>query len=141
MGKNNKDAKKLQEVITAKTIDSLNKGESKKATKAESKKTSKDEAIVVGKLKDKKSQKATAPAPVKSKKEKKEKKESTPRELKYIYPADCKNSLDKKKFRATCRAQVKAYEKKLEGLKEGTKEYKKVKAEFNDYKKEIGLRA
>lgn len=141
MGKNNKEAKKLQEVITAKTMDSLNKGESKKANKAESKKTTKEEAIIVGKLKDKKSKKAAASAPVKEKKEKKEKKESTPRELKYNYPADCKNSLDKKKFRANCRAQVKAYEKKLEGLKEGTKEYKKVKAEFNDYKKEIGLRA
>lgn len=146
MANKNAKATKLQEVIMAKTLGSLNneetkKNNSKKAVKAETKKTTSEDAIIVKPLKEKKSKKTTAPTPVKeTKKEKAAKKEAKVRELKYTYPADCTDALAKKKFRAGCRAKVKSFTKKLESLKEGTKEYKAVMADFKKFRTEMGLR-
>ena len=115
-------ADKLQEVIMAKTMNSIAgvPTETKKASKkTETKKATKEEK---------------APKVEKAKKEKKEKKESAPREVKYNYPAECTGSLEKKKFRAEFRAKVHRFESELEKLGEGTKEYKKVAKELKEYR-------
>lgn len=119
MGKATKTtAEKLQEVIMAKTMNSIAGVPETKSTKKETKKA--------------------APKATKEETPKKEKKEtkkaSTPREVKYIYPEGCNSSLEKKKFRADFRAKVKRFEADLSKAKEGTKEYKKISKEYKEYK-------
>lgn len=119
MGKATKTtAEKLQEVIMAKTMNSIAGVSETKSTKKETKK----EAPKVTKTK----------TPQKEKKE--VKKTSTPREVKYTYPEGCNSSLEKKKFRADFRAKVKRFEADLSKAKEGTKEYKKISKEYQEYK-------
>ena len=115
MGKATKTtAEKLQEVIMAKTMNSIAGVPETKSTKKVAPKASKAET---------------------PKKEKKEtKKASAPREVKYIYPEGCNSSLEKKKFRADFRAKVKRFEADLSKTKEGTKEYKKISKEYKEYK-------
>ena len=119
MGKATKTtAEKLQEVIMAKTMNSIAGVPETKSTKKETKKAAS------------KATKAETP-----KKEKKEaKKASAPREVKYIYPEGCNSSLEKKKFRADFRAKAKRFEADLAKAKEGTKEYKKISKEYQEYK-------
>lgn len=122
MGKTTKTpAEKLQEVIMAKTMNSIAGVPETKSTKKEKKETKK-----------------AAPKAIKAETPKKEKKEakkaSTPREVKYIYPEGCNSSLEKKKFRADFRAKVKKFESDLSKAKEGTKEYKKISQEYKEYK-------
>ena len=116
MGKATKTtAEKLQEVIMAKTMNSIAGVPETKSTKKETKKA--------------------APKAETPKKEKKEaKKASAPREVKYIYPEGCNSSLEKKKFRADFRAKIKRFEADLSKAKEGTKEYKKISKEYKEYK-------
>lgn len=122
MGKTNIQANKLQEVILAKTMNSIaGVEETPKTSKKAEPKSIKD---------SKKESKAKA---AKAEKAPKEKKESKPREVKYIYPDTCKGSLDKKKFRAEFRAKVHKFESDLAKAKEGTKEYKKIAKELKDY--------
>ena len=119
MGKATKTtAEKLQEVIMAKTMNSIAGVSETKSTKKETKK----EAPKVTETK----------TPQKEKKE--AKKASTPREVKYIYPEGCNSSLEKKKFRADFRAKVKRFEADLSKAKEGTKEYKKISKGYQEYK-------
>lgn len=119
MGKATKTtAEKLQEVIMAKTMNSIAGVSETKSTKKETKK----EAPKVTETK----------TPQKEKKE--AKKVSTPREVKYTYPEGCNSSLEKKKFRADFRAKVKRFEADLSKAKEGTKEYKKISKEYQEYK-------
>ena len=125
MGKTTKTtAEKLQEVIMAKTMNSIAGVPETKSTKKEKN--------------EKKETKKAATKAIKAETPKKEKKEakkaSTPREVKYIYPEDCNSSLEKKKFRAEFRAKVKKFEYDLSKAKEGTKEYKKISQEYKEYK-------
>lgn len=120
MAKKTISATKLQEVITAKTMNSIAGVPAEvKSPKAESNKKDKPA---------KKSKKAEKPET------KTPKKKTSSREVKYIYPADCTGSLDKKKFRAEFRAKVHHLEAKLEKTKEGTKEYKAISKELKEYK-------
>lgn len=126
MGKTNAkadSASKLQEVILAKTMASLN-GKANNNTKA-AKASTKETAKAVNK-KAAKSEKPNTKAT-------KEPKAKVEREVKYIYPEGCNNSLDRKKFRAQCRAAIHQFETKLEKAKEGTKEYKAIMKEFKEY--------
>lgn len=127
MGKSNAKADssaKLQEVILAKTMGSLN-GTATTATASAKKATTKKET-----------KKVTAPKeePKVEKKAKEPKKVKAEREVKYLYPADCKDSLSRKKFRAKIRAEVHQFETKLEKAGEGTKEYKATLKAFKEYK-------
>ena len=117
-------ADKLQEVILAKTMNSIAGVPTetpKSSKKAESKKSKE------APQKEAKATKAEKKAP-------KEKKESKPREVKYLYPEGCNGSLEKKKFRAEFRAKVHKLESDLAKAKEGTKEYKKIAKELKEYK-------
>ena len=114
MAKNTIQANKLQEVILAKTMNSI------AGVKEEAPKTSK---------KDEKKPKANAAA-----KAPKEPKETKAREVKYIYPDGCTGSLDKKKFRAEFRAKVHKLEADIAKAKEGSKEHKKLIKELKEYK-------
>lgn len=126
MGKSNAKADssaKLQEVILAKTMGSLN---GTATTTASAKKATTKKA----------SKKVTAPKeePKAEKKAKEPKKAKVEREVKYLYPADCQDSLSRKKFRAKIRTEVHQFETKLEKAGEGTKEYKATLKAFKEYK-------
>lgn len=56
---------------------------------------------------------------------------------KYIYPENCKEYTDRKKFRATVRTKLAAYERKLSVLDQASAEYKKLAKEAESYQKEV----
>ena len=56
---------------------------------------------------------------------------------KYIYPEDCKEYTDRKKFRSTVRTKLAAYERKLSVLDQASEEYKKLAKEAESYQKEV----
>lgn len=124
MGKNNIQANKLQEVILAKTMNSIAGVEAPKTSSKKAEPKSNKPAP----------KKETAAPKAKAEKVQKPKKESKPREVKYIYPENCTGSLDKKKFRAEFRAKVRQLEAALAKTKEGTKEYKKAAKELKEYR-------
>lgn len=122
MGKTTKTtAEKLQEVIMAKTMNSIAGVPETKSTKKETEKAPKATKVETSKKEEKETKKT-------------KKVSSTPREVKYTYPEGCNSSLEKKKFRADFRAKVKRFEADLSKAKEGTKEYKKVFKEYQEYK-------
>lgn len=61
------------------------------------------------------------------------------KDLKYIYPADCTNLADRKKFRHSVRQSLKQYTKKLHQIKKGKIEgnLEKATKEFNTYRKSV----
>lgn len=124
MGKNNIQANKLQEVILAKTMNSISGVEAPKTSSKKAEPKSNKPAP----------KKETAAPKAKAEKAQKPKKESKPREVKYIYPENCTGSLEKKKFRAEFRAKVHKLESDLSKAKEGTKEYKNISRELKDYR-------
>lgn len=56
---------------------------------------------------------------------------------KYIYPEDCKEYTARKKFRATVRTKLAAYERKLSVLDQASAEYKALAKEAESYQKEV----
>lgn len=56
---------------------------------------------------------------------------------KYIYPENCKEYTDRKKFRATVRTKLAAYERKLSVLDQASAEYKALLKEAESYQKEV----
>lgn len=106
-------ADKLQEVIMAKTLKSLNEAPAKETKAKAAKPVQKNEP---------------------AKKAKTETKKGSTRESKYIYPENCTSTLDRKKFRAEFRNKVKGYEAKLQKAKEGSKEHKTILKEYKEYK-------
>lgn len=131
MGKTTKaanKANKLQEVVLAKTMESLSGNGTKKETpKAKAKPEAEPKKVKASKETKKETPKKETPKKV-------TKKTETTREVKYIYPDNCNDSLSRKKFRAEVRAKVKQFNKSLEkaGGKE-SKEGKKVYKEFKEY--------
>lgn len=127
MKNNNKETQaKLQKVILEKTMASISGAEETKKTT----KTAKTKAEPKAKVSKKVETKAEP--------KKKVTNQSTgTKDSKYIYPSDCNDALSKKKFRANARATVASYEKKLAASKEGSKEYKAILKEFNEYKSKI----
>lgn len=60
------------------------------------------------------------------------------REVVYIYPEGCDNTLDKKKFRQVTRNKIKNLQAELQGIKDKTsKEYIKKEKAFNAYVKTV----
>ena len=106
-------AEKLQKIIMEKTMASISEASAATPSKKE---TTKKEAQAS-----------------------KEKKASTTvtREVKYVYPADCNDSLSRKKFRQQARASLKQFNTKLEKLDPKSKEYKQVAQELKDFQSQF----
>lgn len=121
-------AEKLQKLIMEKTMASITEAPASTPSKKETKKNTK---AAPAKDTKKEATKKEAQAP-------KEKKASTVvREVKYVYPADCTDSLSRKKFRQQARASLKQFNTKLEKLDPKSKEYKKVAQELKDYQSQF----
>ena len=103
-----------------------------------------------------KSKKEETPEAAKEKKVKKTKKEKlvdktkkkveanlveevvTKREVKYIYPADCEDTLSRKKFRQTVRNKIHQLELAMLRIEDqDSKEFKKAKKEYLEYKNQF----
>lgn len=121
-------AEKLQKVIMEKTMASISEASAATPSKKETKKTPKSTPVKEAK---KETPKKEAQAP-------KEKKASTvTREVKYVYPEDCNDSLSRKKFRQQARASLKQFNTKLEKLDPKSKEYKQVAQELKDFQSQF----
>lgn len=121
-------AEKLQKLIMEKTMASISEAPAATPSKKETKKTPK---AAPAKEAKKETPKKEAKAP-------KEKKASTvTREVKYIYPEDCTDSLSRKKFRQQARASLKQFNTKLEKLDPKSKEYKQVAQELKDFQSQF----
>lgn len=110
---------------------------SKKALKAEAKKEETPEAAKEKKVK--KTQKEKLVDKTKKKVEANIVEEVvTKREVKYIYPADCKDTLSRKKFRQTVRNKIHQLELAMLRIEDqDSKEFKKAKKEYLEYKNQF----
>lgn len=110
---------------------------SKKALKAEAKKEETPEAAKEKKVK--KTQKEKLVDKTKKKVEANLVEEVvTKREVKYIYPADCKDTLSRKKFRQTVRNKIHQLELAMLRIEDqDSKEFKKAKKEYLEYKNQF----
>lgn len=145
--KNNK-AQKLEKTDLVEGINNLIEEKAEKVEKSK-------EALKKGKKKGKKKEEATAPA-AEEKKKKKSKKDKlisktqekveanlveevvTKREVKYIYPADCEDTLSRKKFRQQVRNKIHQLELAMLRIEnQNSKEYKKAKKEYREYKNQF----
>lgn len=62
----------------------------------------------------------------------------TKREVKYIYPADCEDTLSRKKFRQTVRNRIHQLELAMLRIEDqDSKEFKKAKKEYLEYKNQF----
>lgn len=62
----------------------------------------------------------------------------TKREVKYIYPADCEDTLSRKKFRQQVRNKIHQLELAMLRIEnQDSKEFKKAKKEYLEYKKQF----
>lgn len=121
-------AEKLQEVILNKTINNLTSKEAK-TPKAEAKKAPKTKA-------------SNSPAQAKAKKETKKAAEVnlveeviSKREVKYIYPADCQDTLSRKTFRQKIRNQLHKLELEMLRIEnKNSQEYKAKEKEYREYR-------
>lgn len=59
------------------------------------------------------------------------------RDIRYKYPEDIDNQLDRKAWRQKIRNKMRAYERALTKLEAGTKEYIKLEREHKAYRKEV----
>lgn len=134
---------KAQEVKKTNLVEGINNLIEEKAEKVEK---SKKALKVVGKEKEA-TEKASEKKVKKTKKEKlvdktKKKVEAnlveevvTKREVKYIYPADCEDTLSRKKFRQQVRNKIHQLELAMLRIEnQDSKEFKKAKKEYLEYK-------
>lgn len=110
---------------------------SKKALKAEAKKEETPEAAKEKKVK--KTQKEKLVDKTKKKVEANLVEEVvTKREVKYIYPVDCEDTLSRKKFRQTVRNKIHQLELVMLRIEDqDSKEFKKAKKEYLEYKNQF----
>ena len=110
---------------------------SKKALKAEAKKEETPEAAKEKKVK--KTQKEKLVDKTKKKVEANLVEEVvTKQEVKYIYPADCEDTLSRKKFRQTVRNKIHQLELAMLRIEDqDSKEFKKAKKEYLEYKNQF----
>lgn len=110
---------------------------SKKALKAEAKKEETPEAAKEKKVK--KTQKEKLVDKTKKKVEANLVEEVvTKREVKYIYPVDCEDTLSRKKFRQTVRNKIHQLELAMLRIEDqDSKEFKKAKKEYLEYKNQF----
>ena len=132
--KNNK-AQKLEKVDLVEGINNLIE------EKAEKVKKSKE--ILNGEAKEKKVKKTKKEKLVDKTKKKVEanlvEEVVTKREVKYIYPADCEDTLSRKKFRQQVRNKIHQLELAMLRIEnQDSKEFKKAKKEYLEYKNQFG---
>ena len=123
-------AEKLQKLIMEKTMASISEASSAIPSKKETKKTPKSAPV-------KEAKKETTKKEAQASKEKKASTTAVTREVKYVYPADCNDSLSRKKFRQQARASLKQFNTKLEKLDPKSKEYKQVAQELKDFQSQF----
>lgn len=141
-----KENTKAQEVKKTNLVEGINNLIEEKAEKVEK---SKKALKVVGKEKEA-TEKASEKKVKKTKKEKlvdktKKKVEAnlveevvTKREVKYIYPADCEDTLSRKKFRQQVRNKIHQLELAMLRIEnQDSKEFKKAKKEYFEYKNQF----
>ena len=141
-----KKEEKAQEVKKTNLVEGINNLIEEKAEKVEK---SKKALKVVGKEKEA-TEKASEKKVKKTKKEKlvdktKKKVEAnlveevvTKREVKYIYPEDCEDTLSRKKFRQQVRNKIHQLELAMFRIKDQeSKEFKKAKKEYLEYKSQF----
>ena len=131
--KNNK-AQKLEKVDLVEGINNLIE------EKAEKVKKSKE--ILIGEAKEKKVKKTKKEKLVDKTKKKVEanlvEEVVTKREVKYIYPADCEDTLSRKKFRQQVRNKIHQLELAMLRIEnQDSKEFKKAKKEYLEYKNQF----
>lgn len=131
--KNNK-AQKLEKVDLVEGINNLIE------EKAEKVKKSKE--ILNGEAKEKKVKKTKKEKLVDKTKKKVEanlvEEVVTKREVKYIYPADCEDTLSRKKFRQQVRNKIHQLELAMLRIEnQGSKEFKKAQKEYLEYKNQF----
>lgn len=128
---NNTMAQKLQEVITAKTMESISKASETPKAKAT-------------KTKESKTQKTTTKDPEKAVKKQVKKTVEvnlmeevvSKREVKYIYPADVTDTLARKKWRQQVRNEIKKLKLAMAEIEDrNSKEFKKREKEYLTYYK------
>lgn len=128
---NNTMAQKLQEVITAKTMESISKASETPKTKAT-------------KTKESKTPKTTIKDPEKAVKKQVKKTAEvnlmeevvSKREVKYIYPADVTDTLARKKWRQQVRNEIKKLKLAMAEIEDrNSKEFKKREKEYLTYYK------
>ena len=122
-------SEKLQKIIMEKTMASISEASAATPSKKETKKTPKAAPA-------KEAKKETTKKEAQASKEKKASTTVT-REVKYVYPADCNDSLSRKKFRQQARAYLKQFNTKLEKLDPKSKEYKQVAQELKDFQSQF----
>ena len=144
MKTNEKDqAQKVEKINTVEGVNNLIKEKtqkvekSKKALKAEAKEKEDSKAA-----KEKKVKKTKEDKLVNKTKKKVEanlvEEVVTKREVKYIYPADCEDTLSRKKFRQTVRNKLHQLELAMLRIEnQESKEFKKAKREYLDYKNQF----
>lgn len=141
-----KKEEKAQEVKKTNLVEGINNLIEEKAEKVEK---SKKALKVVGKEKEA-TEKASEKKVKKTKKEKlvdktKKKVEAnlveevvTKREVKYIYPEDCEDTLSRKKFRQQVRNKIHQLELAMLRIEDqNSKEFKKAKKEYLEYKSQF----
>lgn len=141
-----KENTKAQEVKKTNLVEGINNLIEEKAEKVEK---SKKALKVVGKEKEA-TEKASEKKVKKTKKEKlvdktKKKVEAnlveevvTKREVKYIYPADCEDTLSRKKFRQQVRNKIHQLELAMLRIEnQDSKEFKEAKKEYLEYKNQF----
>lgn len=141
-----KKEEKAQEVKKTNLVEGINSLIEEKAEKV---KKSKKALKVVGKEKEA-TEKASEKKVKKTKKEKlvdktKKKVEAnlveevvTKREVKYIYPADCEDTLSRKKFRQQVRNKIHQLELAMLRIEnQDSKEFKEAKKEYLEYKNQF----
>ena len=141
MESNSNTAAKLQEVITAKTMESLNSKSEKPKAKKQSKPKTATQKVV------KEAKKQSKPKTATQKVVKEAKKQSvnnlmedvvSKREVKYIYPADCLDTLARKKWRQGVRNELRKLELSLRRIEDkNSKEYKAKEKAYNSYKNSV----
>lgn len=128
METNNNMAQKLQEVITAKTMESISKA-SAKAPEAKKTKATKTQKISDPEKAVKKQVKKTAEVNLMEEVVSK-------REVKYIYPEDIKDTLARKKWRQQVRNEIKKLKLAMAEIEDrNSKEFKKREKEYQTYYK------
>ena len=61
------------------------------------------------------------------------------REIKYNYPAEIDNQLDRKAWRQKARNKLRLFERNIAKLEDGSKEKVKLEKEYKNYRKEVLL--
>lgn len=129
-------AEKLNQLIVSKTMNSLKSSETAKVkTPSPKKETTKASAKEAPKTPKAKSEKLAKKETAKAAKANLVEEVVSNREVKYIYPADCQDTLSRKTFRQKVRNQLHKLELEMHRIdNKNSKEFKAKEKEYKEYK-------